>query len=206
MRVVFIFVVLLVLLALALPTTFAVSYWLDGRAVITRAEQSGALRPAMAGRLTTAEYMIAMSEFSGTWRTQAQPCRTFATIWSDLTGEFVPTGMPVSQMLSTSLLGARRGTSIRWQMQRLIVACQLERRYDDRQMLRLWLEDAYFGREERGIEAAAHAYFGKSSSELDSNESARLAALLKAPGMRNNPERWTERARLIQNRVAEIAR
>jgi hypothetical protein len=205
MRVVFIFVVLLVLLALALPTTFVVSYWLDGRAVIARAEQSGALRPALAGRLTTAEYVIAMDEYRETWRTQAQPCRTFAGIWTDLTGEFVPVGMPVSQRLSSSLLGERRGSSIRWQVQRLIVACQLERRYDDRQMLRLWLEGAYFGREERGIEAAARGYFGKSSSELDSNESARLAALLRGSSIRNNPERWAERARVIQNRVAEIA-
>jgi membrane peptidoglycan carboxypeptidase len=72
-------------------------------------------------------------------------------------------------------------------------------------MLRLWLERAYFGRETLGIESAAHAYFGKSSSELDSNQSARLAALLRAPGLRNQPERWTERARVIQNRVAALA-
>jgi len=42
----------------------------------------------------------------------------------------------------------------------------------------------------------------------DDSESirTRLAALVRAPGLRNQPERWTERARLIQNRVAEIAR
>jgi hypothetical protein len=203
---VFIFVVLLVLLALAVPTTFAVRYWMDGRAIIARAEQSGALREPPAGRLNIAEYMIAMNEFGGTWRTQAQPCRTLATIWTDLTGEIIPTGMPVSQRLSTSLLGERRGTSIRWQVQRLIVACQLEQRYDDRQMLRILLDHAYFGREELGVESAAHAYFGKSSSELDSNESARLAALLSSPGLRNQPERLAERARLIQGRVAALAR
>jgi hypothetical protein len=206
MRVVFIFLVLLVLIALALPTTFAVRYWLDGRDVIARAEQSGELRAPIAGRLTVAEYMIAMNEFRDTWRTRAQPCRTFAYIWADLTSENTPGGMPVSQRFATSLLGEQRGTSIRWQVRRLIVACQLEQRFDDRQMLRLWLERAYFGREALGIENAARAYFGKSSSELDSNESARLAALLKGPGVRNQPERWTERARLIQNRVAEIAR
>lgn len=205
MRVVFIFVVLLVLLALAAPATFAVSLWLDGRAVIARAEQSGVLRNALPGRLSMAEYTIAMSEFGETWGAQALPCRTFAAIWTDLTGEFVPTGMPVSQRLSTSLLGQPRGTSIRWQAQRLVVACQLERRYTDRQMLRLWLEHAYFGRELDGVEDAARTVFGKSSAELNRNESARLAVLLRAPGFRTQPEVWAERALAIEQRVASGA-
>jgi len=202
MRVVFIFVVLLVLLALAVPTTFAVNFWLDGRAVIARAQQSGALREAPAGRMNVPEYMIAMSEFGDTWRTTAVPCRTLANLWADITSESAPAGLPVSHKLATSLLSEPRGTSIRWQVRRMIVACQLEQTYDDRQMLRLWLERAYFGREERGVEAAAHGYFGKSSAELDSTESARLAALLRSPGLRSQPERWTERARVIQDRVA----
>lgn len=206
MRVVFIFVVLLVLMALAVPTVFAVNYWFDGRAVIARAEQSGALRAAPAGRLNVPEYMIAINEYGDTWRDTAIPCRTLGNIWADLTSEGGIESVAVSQRLATSLLGEQRGTSIRWQVRRLIVACQLEQRYDDRQMLRLWLEHAYFGREARGIEAAAHSYFDKSSSELDSAESARLAALLAAPGLRTQPERLAERARLIQNRVAAIAR
>ena len=206
MRAVFIFLVLLVLLALAVPATFAVQYWLDGRAVIARAEQRGALRTPLAGRLSTAEYTIAMSEFGETWRTQAQPCRTFANLWADLTSESAPGGVPVSQKASTSLLGEQRGTSVRWQVRRLIVACQLERRFDDRQLLRLWLEGAYFGQDATGVETAARRYFDKSSSELNSEEAARLAVLLRAPGLRNQPERWTERARVIQERVAAVAR
>lgn len=206
MRVVFIFVVLLVLMALAVPTVFAVNYWLDGRAVIARAEQAGDLRAAPAGRLNVPEYVIAISEYGATWRHKAMPCRTLSNIWADLTSEGGIESVPVSQRLATSLLGEQRGTSIRWQVRRLIVACQLEQRYDDRQMLRLWLEHAYFGREQRGIEPAAHSYFGMSSSELNSDQSARLAALLRSPGLRSQPERWTERARVIQNRVAATVR
>jgi len=205
-RVVFIFVVLLVLMALAVPAAFALRYWMDSRAIIVRAEQAGVLREPPAGRLNIAEYIIAMNEFGDTWRSRAVPCRTFAYLWTDLTGETAPATLPVSQRLSTTVLGDRRETSIRWQAQRLIVSCQLEQRYDDRQMLRIWLDHAYFGREESGIEAAARGYFGKSSSELDSNESARLAALLRGASIRNDPGRWTERAREIQNRVAAIAR
>lgn len=206
MRVVFIFVVLLVLIALAVPTTFAVQFWLDGRAVITRADQRGALRPALAGPLSVAEYTIAMDSFRETWRTRAQPCRTLANLWADITSESAPTSMPVSSRFATTVLGEQRGTSIRWQVRRLIVSCQLEQRFDDRQMLRLWLDRAYFGREAPGIETAAQSYFGKPSSALNRNESARLAALLRAPGLRNQPERWSERAQAIEQRVAAIAR
>jgi hypothetical protein len=206
MRAVFIFVVLLVLLALAAPATLAVQYWIDGQNVIARAERSGALRTPLAGRLTAAEYTIAMNEYGETWRTRVEPCRTFAYLWFDMTSESAPTSTTVSARAATALMGEQRGNSVRWQVRRLIVSCQLERRFTDRQLLRLWLERAYFGREELGIENAARAYFGKSSSELNRNESARLAALISAPSLRSQPERWTERARLIQERVAAAAR
>jgi hypothetical protein len=201
MRVVFIFIVLLVLLALAVPTTFAVQYWLDGRSVIARAEQGGALR-APAGRLSVAEYTIAMNEFRETWRTRAIPCRTLANLWADVSTESAPSTLPVSHKFATALLTERREMSIRWQVRRLIVSCQLEQRFDDRQLLRLWLGRASFGRDVVGLENAAQTIFGKPSSALNRDESARLAALLRAPSLRTQPERWTERAREIEERVA----
>lgn len=206
MRVVFIFVVLLVLLALAAPATFAVQYWLDGRAVIARAERSGAVRASPAGRLSMAEYTIAMNEFRETWRSRALPCRTLANLWADMTTESAPQTTPVSHKFSTSLLGERREGSVRWQVRRLIVSCQLEQRFDDRQMLRLWLARAPFGGDVVGLESAAQSIFGKPSSTLNRNESARLAALLRAPSLRNQPERWTERAQAIEERVAAAQR
>lgn len=204
-RVVFIFVVILVLLGLAVPAVFAVQLWLDGQSVLTRAEQGGALRSVSAGRLNMAERTIAMNEFRETWRSRAIPCRTFATLWADITTDDAPQSLPVSHKLATSLLDQRRETSIRWQMRRLIVACQLEQRFEDRQLLRLWLARASFGRDAVGVESAAQSIFGKPSQALTSEESARLAALLRAPSLRTQPERWTERARLIQERVARRA-
>lgn len=206
MRAVFIFVVLLVLVALAAPTAFAVNVWLDGGATIRRAQENGLLRGAPSGRLNVPEYMIAMSEFEETWRVRAQPCRTMAYLWADLTSEGGPARLPVSHKLATSLMGEQRAMSVRWQVRRFMVACQLEQRYDDREMLRMWLERAYFGREALGLEAASQSYFSKPSGALNSEESARLAALVRAPGLRTQPERLAERARVIQNRVAEIAR
>lgn len=204
MRVVFIFVVLLVLLAMAAPAVFAVQLWLDGRSVITRAEQLGALRPAPTGRLSVAEYTVAMNEFRETWRARAIPCRTLSTLWADITTDDAPQSLPVSHKFATTLLAERRETSIRWQVRRLIVACQLEQRFEDRQLLRLWLARASFGREVVGMEAASQSIFSKPSRALNREESARLTALLRAPSLRGQPERWTERARQIEERVAAI--
>lgn len=202
MRVVFIFVVILVLIALAVPAAFGVQIWMDGQAVLTRAEQSGALRGASAGQLNMAERTIAMNEFRETWRSRAIPCRTLATLWADITTDYAPQSLPVSHKLATSLLGEPRQTSIRWQMRRLIVACQLEQRFDDRQLLRVWLTHASFGRGAEGIETAAQTIFGKPSRALDAEESAKLTALLRAPSLRTQPERWAERAHEIEERVA----
>jgi monofunctional biosynthetic peptidoglycan transglycosylase len=66
----------------------------------------------------------------------------------------------------------------------------------------VWLASASFGQGVVGMENAAQAIFGKPSRELNADEAARLAALLRAPSLRTQPERWTERARAIQERVA----
>jgi hypothetical protein len=206
MRAVFIFVVILLLIGMAVPITFAVRFWLDGQSVLVRAEQSGALRmPAARGPLTGVERTIAMSEFRSTWRTSGTPCRTLMFVWADLTTDDAPRGMPVSQRVSTRLLGEQQGISIRWQIRRLIVACQLEQRFDDPRLLRMWLSTVNFGQGEVGIEAAAQSIFGKPSSALNAEESARLAVLLKGASLRNQPDRWAERARQLQERIATPA-
>jgi len=205
MRAVFIFVVILLLIGVAVPVTFAIRFWIDGQSVLAQAEQSGALRVPAGGQLTNVERTIAMSEFHSTWRTSGTPCRTLAFLWADLTTESAPHGMPVSQRVSTTLLGEQRGTSARWQIRRLIVACQLEQRLDDAQLLRLWLAKAYFGRGETGIETASQSIFGMPSRELNAEDSARLAVLLKGPGVRGDPERWGERARALRERIAGAA-
>lgn len=206
MRAIFIFLVLLIVIAMAVPATFAVRFWMESASILARAEQSGAVRaPAARGRLSAVERTIAMDEFRDTWRTHAVPCRTAAFLWADLTMDDAPSGVSVSQKVATAILSERRGTSIRWQIRRLVLACQLEQRFDDPQLLRMWLATASFGQDVVGIESAAQAIFGKPSAELNAEESAKLAALLRAPSLRGQPERWAERARAIQERIAAPA-
>ncbi|MBX3427970.1 MAG: transglycosylase domain-containing protein [Hyphomonadaceae bacterium] len=205
MRVVFIFIVICVLLGLTVPVTFAVRWWMDGQKVLAQAERDGSLWTPRSNRLTVIERTVAMDQFRDTWLTHAAPCRTLAFMWFDITDQHPPQGMPVSQRLATNLAPERRETSIRWQIRRLIVACQLEQRYNDRQLLRLYLAHAYFGRDAEGVEAAAQLIFDKPSVALNDEEAAKLAALLRGPGLRSRPDEWAARAQAIQERVAAPA-
>lgn len=64
----------------------------------------------------------------------------------------------------------------------MILALQLERRYEKEEILEMYLNFVYFGRGAYGIEAAAQSYFGKSAQELSCSEGALLIGVLKAPG------------------------
>lgn len=205
MRVVFIFIVICVLIGLTVPITFAVRWWMDGQSVLAQAERDGAIWTPESNRLTTIERTVAMDQFRSTWLTHAAPCRTLAFAWYDLTDQNPPQGMPVSQRLATNLASERSETSIRWQIRRLVVACQLEQRFNDRQLLRLYLARANFGRDAEGVEAASQLIFDKPSAALNAEESAKLAALLRGPGLRSRPDDWAVRARAIQERVAGTA-
>ncbi len=81
------------------------------------------------------------------------------------------------------------------------LALRLERRYGKDQILALYLNGAYYGRQATGIEAAARAYFGRSARDLGWAECIFLAGLPQAPS-RLDPVRNPEgaRARFLQVR------
>ena len=62
---------------------------------------------------------------------------------------------------------------------------QLELLWSKRRVLEVYLNIAEWGPGLYGVEAAAHAYFGKPAAELDRREAALLAAVLP------NPRRWS---------------
>ena len=187
------------------PALALVVLWTQAGAAITDAERNGVLRgPPSDAALTGAERTIAIAEFSSTWNGRRAPCRTDANLWTAATEPGVRvSGSSVSMALSTMIVTeVEPARSLRWQFQRVLAACQLEQRYSDTQMLRGWLSNAYFGARQLGIENAAQSLFGQDVEDLDPSESARLAALLRAPRLRDDPGRWEQRARQIEERVA----
>ena len=75
-----------------------------------------------------------------------------------------------------------------------VLALRLERTFNKRQLLELYLNEIYLGLGSYGVAAAALNYFDKPLSELSLEEAAYLAALPKAP---NNYHPFRKRARAL---------
>ena len=66
-------------------------------------------------------------------------------------------------------------------MKEAIVAARIEREFDKREILQLYLNKVYFGDGLYGAEAASLGYFGRSAADLTLAEGALLAGLVKSP-------------------------
>lgn len=80
------------------------------------------------------------------------------------------------------------------------LALQIERRKSKNEILRLYMNQVYFGNRAYGIKAAAEVYFGKNLDQLTIADAALLAGMLQRPS-RTNPYRNYEAAIARRNVV-----
>lgn len=73
--------------------------------------------------------------------------------------------------------------TIRRKLEEINLAFQIEKLYNKDEILAMYLNTVYFGRGAYGIQAAAQAYFGVDAEDLTLNQSASLAAIIKAPSI-----------------------
>ncbi|HSX25295.1 MAG TPA: transglycosylase domain-containing protein, partial [Candidatus Andersenbacteria bacterium] len=83
------------------------------------------------------------------------------------------------QVVKNTLLSPEKSFSRKYK--EMILAFKLEKKCSKQTILEIYLNNAYFGQNAFGIEAAAQTYYGKHASDLSVGESATLAALLTAP-------------------------
>lgn len=81
-----------------------------------------------------------------------------------------------------------------------IIGARLENIYDKPQILTLYFNTVPFSDNTYGIESAARKFFGKTTKELDMEESAVLVGTLKASHY-YNPRKFPERSKLRRNVV-----
>ena len=114
-------------------------------------------------------------------------------------GKIVQGGSTITQQLA-KLLFLNPERTLRRKIQEVILALQLEQRFTKEQIITIYLNRAYFGSGNYGVAAAAKFYFGKSVSDVNLNEAALLAGLLKAPSKlspKNNQDSAENRANLV---------
>ncbi len=89
-------------------------------------------------------------------------------------------GSTLTQQFAGNALIGRKRSVIR-KMRELMLACQLERRYNKDQLLELYLNWIPYGHNAYGIEQAARNYFSVSAKDLTLAQAAVLAALPQRP-------------------------
>ena len=95
-------------------------------------------------------------------------------------GRIVQGGSTITQQLAKMQFLTPQRT-IQRKIQEMMLAMQLERKFSKEELLTFYLNRAYFGSGNYGVSNAAKNYFGKNISDLNLNEAAMLAGLLKAP-------------------------
>ena len=93
--------------------------------------------------------------------------------------------------------------NFRRKVNEMLLARELEREYSKKEILEMYVNTIYFGRNACGIETASNVYFNKSASELSVSESAVLAGMIKAP---NNyaPDKNAEKCKTRRDIVLKL--
>ncbi|MDR0331610.1 MAG: PBP1A family penicillin-binding protein, partial [Chitinispirillales bacterium] len=95
-------------------------------------------------------------------------------------GKLAQGGSTVTQQLARNLYLSSDKTFIR-KVREILTAVQLERNYTKREIMELYLNQAYLGAGVYGVQAAAEHYFSKNASELTLNECAVIAGIIQLP-------------------------
>lgn len=85
----------------------------------------------------------------------------------------------ITQQVAKSIIGNE--VTLTRKLREAVVARRLEAVFSKQQIIEIYLNQIFLGRNAYGVEAASQAYFGKTASELDLAEMAYLAILPKAP-------------------------
>jgi penicillin-binding protein 1A len=108
------------------------------------------------------------------------------------TGERARGGSTITQQVAKNLLVGDEYSPSR-KIREAALAFRIESALTKQQILELYLNQIFLGRNAYGVEAAARAYFGKDARALTLPEAAYLAVLPKAPA-NYDPDRNTARA------------
>lgn len=102
-------------------------------------------------------------------------------LWANLaSGKVVQGGSTITQQLIKNLFLSPEQTYSR-KIKEALLALQLEARYTKEEILTFYCNTVYFGHNRYGLEAASRYYFEKNCEDLNLQECALLAAIIRAP-------------------------
>lgn len=125
----------------------------------------------------------------------------FADIFA---GKIVEGGSTITQELAKNAFLSSSQNILR-KYQELVLAAELNRRFNKQDILELYLNSVYFGEGAFGIQNASETYFGIPANNLDLAQSALLIGVLPAPSiyspLSNPPEYALQRQKIVLNEM-----
>jgi penicillin-binding protein 1B len=136
------------------------------------------------------------------------PVRILAAFWADVRSRELAQGASTITMQVARSYFFSTERTWRRKLAETLVALQLEQRFSKQQIFELYANQIYMGNRGsfaiRGFGEAARAYFGKDVRELQLNEAAFLAGILRAPNRYSSAERNPARAAEARDRVLAL--
>jgi len=125
-------------------------------------------------------------------------------LWVNLTSSSRPGASTLTQQLARNLFLTLEKTITR-KLKELILALQIEQTYTKDEILTMYLNQIYMGRDAYGMQAAARLYFGKDVWDLQEPEATLLAGIIQNPG-RHSPfthldQAYRRRAMVLESMV-----
>jgi 1A family penicillin-binding protein len=109
------------------------------------------------------------------------------------------------QLVKNVLLTSER--SVLRKLKEFVLAVQIERKYSKDEILQMYLNEAPYGGNARGVETASEIYFGKSAKDLNLLESAIIAGFPQLPSRYSpysqTPKAYIERTQNVLRRMRE---
>ena len=118
-------------------------------------------------------------------------------------GKIVQGGSTITQQLARNILKDNRKTVVR-KVRETIKALELENKYTKDEILDLYFNNVYFGKNLRGIRTAGLYYFGKEVEKLNQSELLYLLTIIRGPNFyTQKPEITAKRLNFISNSLHE---
>lgn len=147
-------------------------------------------------------YLEALLNYEDRWFYQHPGVNPFAIVralWQNIAAGKVISGGSTITMQTARLLEPHPRT-VFGKLRQILRALQLEWYFSKKAILTLYINNAPFGGPLQGVEAASHAYLGKSAKELSHAEAAMLAVLPQAPS-RLRPDRHPQKSKKARDKV-----
>lgn len=133
--------------------------------------------------------------------------RLTKALWIDLINwDRIQGASTITQQLSRNLFLTQKRTISR-KIKELILAIEIEKKYSKDEILKMYLNQIYFGHGVYGVAEAASFYFNKPVGKLNLAECALLASIPRSPGRYSpvyNPQNALTRRNYVLQRMYEV--